>query len=54
MQPETPDLIQFESQLGRNVESKVFEFQRQERLKHLIFAAQLTPELLEKLSLIHI
>ncbi len=49
MQPETPDLIQFESQLGRNVESKVFEFQRQERLKHLIFAAQLTPELLEKL-----
>ena len=44
-----PDLAQFEPQLQRGVEDKVFDFQRQQRLKHLIFAAQLTPELLEKL-----
>ena len=46
---ETPDLDPFEAQLNRDVESKVYEFQRQERLKHLILAAQLTPQLLEKL-----
>ncbi|MEM9412649.1 MAG: aspartate carbamoyltransferase [Planctomycetota bacterium] len=44
----SPDLAQFESQLERRVEEKIFDFQRQQRLKHLIFAAQLSPELLEK------
>ena len=46
---ESPDLAQFDSQLQRSVEDKVFDFQRQKRLKHLIFAAQLTPELLSNL-----
>ncbi len=49
MQTTYPDLAQFEPQLKRNVEEKVFDFQRQQRLKHLIFAAQLNPERLEKL-----
>ena len=49
MEPGSLDLAQFESQLQRRVEDKVFDFQRQQRLKHLIFAAQLNPELLEKL-----
>ena len=44
-----PDLERFSPHVNRPVEAKVFDFQRQERLKHLIFAAQLTPELLEKL-----
>ena len=49
MQTAFPDLAQFEPQLERSVEDKVFDFQRQQRLKHLIFAAQLNPDLLEKL-----
>ena len=43
------ELERFRPQISRPVEQKVFDFQRQERLKHLIYAAQLTPELLEKL-----
>ena len=49
MQSTFQDLAQFDPLLQRGVEEKVFDFQRQQRLKHLIFAAQLTPELLEKL-----
>ena len=44
-----PDLERFTNQIQRPVENKVFDFQRQQRLKHLIFAAQLTPDLLDKL-----
>ena len=44
-----PDLERFRPQIQRGVEEKLFDFQRQQRLKHLIYAAQLTPELLEKL-----
>ena len=39
----------FASQLQRPIEEKVHDFQRHGRLKHLIFGAQLKPELLEKL-----
>ncbi len=43
------EFSQFESQLRHAVEDKIHEFQRQGRLKHLIFASQLKPELLEKI-----
>lgn len=39
----------FKYQLDRPLDVKLSEFQRNDRLKHLIFAAQLTPGLLEKL-----
>jgi aspartate carbamoyltransferase len=48
MQPEFSDLHQFEPQLSRDAHDKAYDFQRQGRLKHLIFASQLTPELLER------
>lgn len=38
----------FGDQLSRPLAVKLHEFQRHERLKHLIVAAQLTPELLER------
>lgn len=43
------DLTDFQSRLNRPASVKLQEFQRNDRLKHLIFAAQLTPSLLEKL-----
>lgn len=39
----------FQDQLLRPIPVKITEFQRNDRLKHLIFAAQLTPNLLDKL-----
>lgn len=49
METDSSELARFQSQLQRREEDKLYDFQRQGRLKHLIFAAQLTPELLEKL-----
>jgi aspartate carbamoyltransferase len=43
------EFAEFQSQLARPFEIKNREFQRQGRLKHLINASQLTPELLQKL-----
>ncbi len=43
------DLLEYESMLERPGRKKIEDFQREGRLKHLIFAAQLTPSLLEKL-----
>lgn len=43
------EFSEFESLLSRSVQEKNLEFQRHGRLKHLIAASQLTPELLEKL-----
>ena len=43
------EFSEFESKLVRPAEEKDVEFQRQGRLKHLIAASQLTPQLLEKL-----
>ncbi len=43
------DLPEYQSLLDRPLRKKTEEFQREGRLKHLIFAAQLTPPLLEKL-----
>lgn len=40
---------QFRTELDRSMRLKCDDFQREGRLKHLIMAAQLTPELLEKL-----
>ena len=45
-----PEFAQFRSLLDRPIEQKVREFQREQRLKHLIYAAQLKPELLTRLS----
>ena len=42
----------FQSQLDRPLNAKVRELQHQGRLHHMIFGAQLTPELLEKLRAI--
>ena len=42
------EFSEFESLLSRSVQEKNLEFQRHGRLKHLIAASQLTPELLEK------
>ena len=43
------DFQQFQDQLSRPMRTKCEDFQRESRLEHLIFAAQLTPQLLEKL-----
>jgi aspartate carbamoyltransferase catalytic subunit len=43
------EFTEFQAQLNRPIEVKNREFQRQGRLKHLINATQLTPELLDKL-----
>jgi aspartate carbamoyltransferase catalytic subunit len=43
------EFASFKSQLERPLNVKLAEFQRNDRLKHLIFAAQLTPNLLGKL-----
>ena len=43
------EFAEFESQLERPIHDKSRDFQRQGRLKHLIFGSQLTPELIEKL-----
>ncbi len=43
------EFSEFQSRLQRPLDVKLSDFQRNERLKHLIFAAQLTPALLEKL-----
>ena len=43
------EFSEFEPLLSRSVQEKNLEFQRHGRLKHLIAASQLTPELLEKL-----
>ena len=43
------EFSEFESLLSRSVQEKNLEFQRHGRLKHLIAASQLTPELLGKL-----
>ncbi|HMP78628.1 MAG TPA: hypothetical protein PKD54_04200 [Pirellulaceae bacterium] len=45
------DLTEFQNRLRRPSSVKLQELQRNDRLKHLIFAAQLTPPLLEKLRL---
>jgi aspartate carbamoyltransferase len=42
----------FQPQLERPLEAKIREFQRQGRLQHMIFGAQLTPELLEKIRVL--
>ena len=41
---------QYQSQISRAMRPKCEDFQSEGRLKHLILAAQLTPELLEKLA----
>ena len=43
------EFAEFQKQLDRPIQSKVRELQHQGRLHHMIFGAQLTPELLEKL-----
>ena len=44
------EFADFNSQLDRPIEDKIRDLQREQRLKHLIFAAQLRPELLSKLA----
>ncbi len=44
------DLLLYESRLDRPVRLKTPEFQRGERLRHVIFSGQFTPELLEELA----
>jgi aspartate carbamoyltransferase len=44
------ELYQYESRVNRPIMMKIPEFQRNERLKHIIFAEQLDVELLEHLS----
>ena len=48
MNDPNPDLGEFESRLAQRPHDKIEQFQRNGRLKHLIFGAQLTPELLER------
>lgn len=43
------ELARFSSKLQRSVSDRIYDFQRQQRLKHLILAAQLKPPLLENL-----
>ncbi|MCE2791138.1 MAG: aspartate carbamoyltransferase [Planctomycetota bacterium] len=43
------EFAQFADRLKRPIDVKLHDFQRNERLRHLIFASQLTPQLLEKL-----
>lgn len=47
---EDDPFFEFLPQLNRPIEQKVREFQREQRLKHLIYAAQLTPDLLDRLG----
>lgn len=42
------EFSEFESQFDRPIDEKTRELQRHGRLKHLIFGAQLTPELIDK------
>ncbi len=42
----------FETQLNRPLHAKVRELQHQGRLQHIVFGAQWTPELLEKISVL--
>ncbi len=44
------DFSEFQPLLDRPIEDKLRDFQREQRLKHLIYAAQLRPELLTRLS----
>ena len=44
------DFSAFQSLLDRPIEDKLRDFQREQRLKHLICAAQLKPDLLTRLS----
>ena len=44
------DFSTFQSLLDRPIEDKLMDFQREQRLKHLIYAAQLKPDLLTRLS----
>src|SRR5690606_27016715 len=44
------DLLAFEPRIARPVKLKVPEFQRNERLKHVIFSGQFTVDLLEDLA----
>ena len=44
------DFSAFQSLLDRPIEDKLRDFQREQRLKHLICAAQLRPDLLKRLS----
>ncbi|MEZ6094390.1 MAG: hypothetical protein R3C03_09160 [Pirellulaceae bacterium] len=46
---ENTEFAAFRDRLSRPLDVRLSEFQRNERLKHLIFAAQLTPAMLEKL-----
>ena len=49
------DLSDFDRRLSRPVRMRANEFQRDGRLKHVLFSAQFSRELLERLlSLIHI
>lgn len=43
------EFAEFAQQFDRPMEEKIRAFQRQGRLKHLIFGSQLTPELIDKL-----
>ena len=43
------EFAEFESQLARPIRSKLQDFQRHGRLKHMLFGQQLTPELLQRL-----
>ena len=44
------DFSEFQPLLDCPIEDKLRDFQREQRLKHLIYAAQLRPELLTRLS----
>ena len=46
------DLVLYESRLNRPVRLKTPEFQRGERLRHVIFSGQFSVELLEELPCI--
>lgn len=50
MEPSDNEFSAFNSLLQRPVEEKVHDLQRHGRLKHLVFGAQLKPELLDKLG----
>lgn len=43
------EFAKFRHQLARPIEDKIRELQRHDRLKHMIFGSQLSPEILEKL-----
>ena len=44
------EFSEFEPFINRSIREKIDDFQQDGRLQHLIFAAQLTPDLVAKIS----